>query len=214
MNDHGMLSEEQLDFLCEMMNIAVGNAATGLSQMLHRAVNMEIPAVYVLPSEKAPSFLADPSLPVSCVKMSMVGDIAGDLFFLVREEQKVKLIRLAEQAMGVVTRDGADIDLSALAEIANIIGGIFLTAIHDFCKLNIYHTVPILAEDMVQSLLDESLATVTRQGQKVLLIENVFVLDENGKNPITTFLLVVPTAESIQTLVNSIREARKMYGSQ
>jgi chemotaxis protein CheC len=207
MKNQQLLSEEQVDFLREMMNIGAGNAATALGQMLRCEVNVKIPTVHVLPAPKAPSVLGDPSLPVACVRMGIVGDVVGELFFIVPAEQRANLTHLAERAVGMRRSE----DLSALTEIGNILAGVYLTAIHDFCQLNIYHTVPMIAIDMIQALLDESIASLSRQVQTLILIENEFIVEEKR---IRTFLLMIPAVQSVKTLVDSIVGARMAHGSQ
>ena len=223
MSNQEMLSENQVDFLREMMNIGAGNAATALGQMLRCEVNVEIPTVHVLPVPKVPSVLGDPSLPVACVRMGMVGEVVGELFFIVPADQRVDLIRLAEQAVGFRISDAStglstsfefrhdSEDLSVLTEIGNILAGVYLTAIHEFCQLHIYHTVPTIAIDMIQSLLDESIVALSRQVQALILIENEFIVEERR---IRTFLLLIPAVQSVRTLVDSIVGARKAYGSE
>jgi len=216
MNDMELFSQGQLDFLGEMMNIGAGNAATAFSQMLQSEVNIEIPVVHVLPSLKIPSSLSDPSLPIACVRMDMVGDVAGALYFIVPNEDKVNLIHFIERTMlggiGVnpLTRrfsDSAvpDLDLSVLEEMGNILAGVYLTAIHDFCRLNIYHSVPTIAIDMIQSLLDESIVALSHEFEVVIMVEAEFILKTNR---IRTFLLVVPAVQSVTVLVDSIEQAR------
>ena len=41
-------TDEQLDFINEMMNIGAGNAATALQQMLQRRVDLAIPNILKL----------------------------------------------------------------------------------------------------------------------------------------------------------------------
>jgi chemotaxis protein CheC len=215
MNNQELLSAEQVDFLREMMNIGAGNAATALGQMLRCEVNVEIPTVHVLPAPKAPSVLGDPSLPVACVRMGMVGDVVGELFFIVPAGQRADLTHLAERAVGFRISDfGLRSDsenLSALTEIGNILAGVYLTAIHEFCKLHIYHTVPTIAIDMIQSLLDEAIVALSRQVQALILIENEFIVEERR---IRTFLLLIPAVQSVRTLVDSVEGARMAYGSE
>ena len=210
MNDIEVLSEEHLDFLREMMNIGAGNAATAFTQMLQCEVEVRIPTVHVLPAPKAFSILGDPSLPVLCVRMGMVGDAMGALFFIVPDEQKKNLTHLVERATPGLEKKSPDVDLSVLTEVGNIIAGVYLTAIHDFCGLHIYHSVPTLAIDMIQSLLDESFAALSLQVQTIILIENEFIVEENR---IRTFLLMIPAAQSVKILVNSIGQAMMAYGA-
>ncbi len=259
MNNEKHFSEEQLDFLREMMNVGGGNAVTALSQMLQRDVEMKIPTVHSVPAAQVPPILGNPSLPVTCVRMGMVGDAAGHLFFIVPDEHKAKLIHFVRQATpgplqlrnaesgtqsmlshqslvdsqqpvskvhiknGDLTNDcrlptglrnpnsapgspqSHDMDLSIVIELGNIIAGVYLTAIHDFCKLNIYHTLPALAIDMIQSLLDEAITALSREAQIVFIIENEFIVEEHH---IKTFFLMLPTTTSVQKLVGSMEHAR------
>ena len=211
MNPSGPFSEEQLDYLVEMMNIGAGNATTALSHLLQCEVAMKLPGVEVLSAGRVPSALGDPSLPVVCLRMRLVGDLTGSLFFLVPDDQKTRLSDLAEQAMLGPKKENPDPDrvLAALAEIGNILAGVYLTALHDFCQLNVCHSVPVLAVDMLQALLDESLARQSGEGPAVILIKNEFDI---GPEQFGTFFLILPSAASVQALVDSMSEAGKMYG--
>jgi len=219
MNDEKqLLSTEQVDFLTEMMNIGAGNAATALTQVLKCRVDIVIPRVFVITGAQELSILDSPSLPVVCARMGMVGDVSGGLFLIVPEKQKEDLISLAEQAMpetsqswraGLTNQESDDLKLSVIAEIGNVVAGVYMTAVHDFCKLNIYHTVPTVATDMIQALLDESLVSLSRQVQHIIVVENEFMVKEKR---IRTFLVMIPSVESVKTLVGSIGKARMAYG--
>lgn len=215
MNDENkLLSAEQLDFLEEMMNVGAGNAATALTQTLQCQVDIVVPRVFVTTDVQELSIIHNPSLPVVCARMGMVGDASGGLFFIVPEEHKNDLIRLAEQAMtgvsqswraGLTGQESEDIKLSIIAEVGNIVAGVYLTAVHDFCRLNIYHTVPTLATDMIQALLDESLVRLSRQVQHIIVVENEFLI---AQKLIKTFLVLIPSVESVNILANAIGQAK------
>lgn len=211
MNEQQLFSEEQLDFLCEMMNIGVGNAAVAFTQLLQQEVDVKLPVVQTVPVAQVAFTLDDPATPVVCVKMTMVGDVTGDLFFVVLDEDRTELTRLVQRATPGPNTQGAELEVTVLAEVGNIIAGVCLAAIHDFCKLNIYHTVPTVAIDMVQSLLDQSLSTLSRQGQTMVVIETEF--DMASERRFRTFFLLLPSARSLQTLVDSIAQARMAYGA-
>lgn len=203
-----IFSEEQLNFLKKIINIGAGNAAAALEQMLQKKVNLKVTALRFFPIKKMPFVLGDPSLPVICAKMKMEGDLIGSVFFVVPDEQKMKLISLAERAMLNPDEKVIDEDNSVVAEIGNIIAGNYFTAINDFCDLNINYSVPRIAIDMVQSLLDESLAAESGESQKLLLAENKFITDGDY---ITTFLLMIPSMRHLEEFVDLIEKARKEY---
>ena len=79
-----------------------------------------------------------------------------------------------------------------------------MTAIHDFCRLNVYHTVPTIAIDMIQALLDEMLADLSRQVQSIIVIENEFIVEHKH---ITTVLIMIPSVQGLKVLLNSIVQA-------
>jgi chemotaxis protein CheC len=204
-----LFTDEQLDFVKEMMNIGAGNAAASLQQMLQCPVDLKIPRVHVLPAPDVPSVLEKPASVVACVRMGMVGDIKGSIFFIVPEEHRKALSDMAQRALMGSRQKQEEVELSAVAEIGNILSGVYLTAIHDFCGMNIFHTVPVLAIDMIQSLLDEALAKTSLQFQIAILVENEFVLQERH---IRTILLVIPAADSVEPLINALGRAKKVYG--
>lgn len=206
MKDKELLTKEQLAFLREMVNIGAGNAAAAFSQMLHCMVDVTIPEIYFFPASQIPPFLKDPARPFAGVSMNMVGDVKGKLFYLVLDERKERFIEIVKKAAPGGNEGGVVVDISVLEEIGNILAGVFLVSIHDFCKLNIYHTVPEMRIDMVQALLDESIASTTAGTSQIILIESEFVVKEEN---ISTFFLIIPDKESIQTLAYSIEDARK-----
>ena len=206
MKDKELLTKEQLDFLREMVNIGAGNAAAAFSQMLHCMVDVTIPEIYFFPASQIPPFLKDPARPFAGVSMNMVGDVKGKLFYMVLDERKERIIEIVRKAAPGGNEGGVVVDLSVLEEIGNILAGVFLVSIHDFCKLNIYHTVPEMRIDMVQALLDESIGSIVAGTSQIILIESEFVIKEEN---ISTVFLIIPDKEYIQTLAYSIEDARK-----
>ena len=50
MSARELFSEEQLDYLEELLNIGAGNATTALNHLLRSEVNMKLPRMEVLPA--------------------------------------------------------------------------------------------------------------------------------------------------------------------
>lgn len=209
MTNAAQITDEQMDFLKEMLNIGSGNAVTALSQMLHCDVDIKLPHIHIVTAREAASIIGDPSMPFACVKMGMVGDIRGEIFFIVSELEKEKFVRLVEKTTYGVEQKG-HADLSVLEEVGNILAGVYLTAIHDFCRLNIFHTVPALKTDMLQSVLDELLIDMEKQEDRFLVVRHeLAVTQKDAAANITAFLflILIPSAASIGVLLDSIKDA-------
>jgi chemotaxis protein CheC len=206
------LTAEDMDYLEEMMNIGAGNAATALEQILQGKFEMHMPDIHIIPPPKVLSVIGDPSETVTCVKMNMIGDVQGEVFYVVPQASKTYLAQSAESSAGI-ERKNSDIPYtSVIKEIGNILAGVYFTAIHDFCKLNIYHTIPLIAQDMIQSILDESIARRGVSGSVILLIVNKFSATLLKNKNITSFFICLPDKESEKVLFDSIKEARKLCG--
>jgi len=210
-----LLTEEQLDFIREMMNIGAGNAVTALQRMLQCRVDLIIPKVHVLPVVQVSTILENPASLVACVRMGMVGDISGAMFFIVPEKSSKALVSMAEKALLGLSKlpwqKSEEVELSVVVEIGNILSGVYLTAIHDFCGLNVYHTVPVLAVEMIQPLLDEALIKTSMQIHTAVLVENEFLMEEHH---IRTLLLIIPSLESVKPMIDALGQAKKAYGSE
>ena len=207
-----ILTKDQLDYLEEMMNIGAGNSATALEQILQKKFEMHMPKIYVVPPQKIISLIGDPLELISCVKMKMLGDIRGEMFFIVPEAMQDYITRLAEHTAQIEKKDGGGPDTSIIEEIGNILAGVYLTAIHDFCKLNIYHTIPLTAHDMAQAVLDETIARMGTDSRVLLVIVNMFTSALQKKSPIQAYIMIIPSADSEKVLLDSIKGAMKIYG--
>ena len=165
------------------------------------------PGNILFPGFAVTSFPERPGQTFAGVSMNMIGDLKGKLFYLVQDERKERLVEIMQNASaGRRKQRGVAVDLTVLEELGNILAGVFLVSIHDFCRLNIYHTVPELRIDMIRALLDEAIASTTTGTSRIILIESEFVI--KGEN-ISTFFLIIPDRDSIHKFVDSIEDARK-----
>ena len=99
--------------------------------------------------------------------------------------------------------------MSAFEEISNIIVGVFTYSIHDFCGLNVYHTVQDSRTDVLMSLLDESIAARARGNTEFILIETLFQVDAKLKRNITVCLLLILAVDSLEVFAGSIKKVRE-----
>lgn len=198
--------EMELNYLTEMMSIGAGNAATAFEQLLHRKIDLKVPSVKILSPMKVTQVLGEPSMIVSCVVSGMLGDVTGDIFFVMQGRDRADILNIIMESYPGSDKKNIELQQSMLTEVTNIICGVFLTAIHDFCKLTIFHTVPFLATDMFQSIVDESIAKASIQSNELLLIECEFIISEKN---IKAHLILIPSPGSIRKLVDSMQAARK-----
>lgn len=199
-------TNEQLDYLNELFNIAAGNAVTAFSQFLNTAVTMKESEVLWLPDQEAALYgFKETGGEATGTRMNLVGDIIGGISFIVRTEDRKDLVKIAEKAlMGQEFSENKELSLSVVAEIGNILAGAYLNAIFNFCGLRIYHTVPIVEVNTVQTLLDELLQRMKDKSSLVVAVHSIFVIQ--GTQIATCFILGCPD-RYVEIFINSLKAA-------
>lgn len=93
----------KMDILKEVGNIGAGNAATALSKLLDKPIDMAVPMVQMLPFEAVADRVGGAENLVLAVFFRVEGDAPGNLFFILSPEAAKKLLhRLA----GITMDDG------------------------------------------------------------------------------------------------------------
>ena len=100
-------TELQLDALRELANIASGNAATALSQMLGREVGVSVPRVLALPLADAVEACGSPDEAITSVVIPLDGDIDGLVLLLISPDGADALCQLLGVDAGSEIGDSA-----------------------------------------------------------------------------------------------------------
>ncbi len=194
------LNYKELDALKEVGNIGAGNAATALSQILGKRVDMTVPSARVLSLEKVPEILGGTEKLVVGVYLRMFGDIQGNMMFLLPTESAERLVKML---LGVSEEGGiaGEISQSAIMEVGNILASSYLNALSQFANLTIVPSTPALAYDMAGAILGAILYEVSELSDQVLLIETDFL--GNGE-AIKGHFFVLPDLPSLGVLLKAV----------
>jgi chemotaxis protein CheC len=195
----GNLSLQQLDALKELGNIGAGNAATALSQILDKKVDMSVPRVKVYPIEEIPELFGGSENIVVGVLLRMFGDMQGSLMFLLDEESAYKLLDM--MMVTGIEHITDEISMSAIMEVGNIISSSYLNSLSFFSNLTIVPSTPGFAYDMAGAILGTILFEVSEMSDQVLLIETDFL--GNGE-AIKGHFFVLPDLPSLGSLLKSV----------
>ena len=77
----------ELDLLKELGNIGAGNAATALSQLLNKEINMNVPLAKIVSFNEMMDLMGGSDRPVAAVFLRMEGELSGSLFFVLSLEE-------------------------------------------------------------------------------------------------------------------------------
>ena len=195
--DYSSLSMIQLDALKEVSNIGAGNAATALSMLLNKKIDMSVPSVNVVRLEDVVEATGESEVCGTVVRV--LGDIAGNIL-LVFEEDTVK--NIIGKLIGSETDVNSEMGQSVLCEIANIISASYMNSIAQLTNLAIAPSVPAVAYDMLGAILTTTFIESNQYDEYILDIETIF-LDDTEEN-IGGHFYYIPMPGSLEKILKSI----------
>jgi chemotaxis protein CheC len=175
-------NDMQLDALRELANIASGTAATSLSQMLGREVDIDVPTAFALPLADAVDATGDAAEAVTGVALELEGSLAGIVLLLIRADGADTLCSL----LGV--EPGSEVADSALGEIGNILGASYLNALGSMTGLELLPSTPQVINDLLGAIVSTVLAQTVGHGDVALVLDSE--LDVSGSPCAISFMLL------------------------
>lgn len=186
------LSEIQLDALRELANIASGTAATALSQMLAREVEINVPRALALAPADAVESCGDAESVVAGVVVPIQGHIDGIVLLLIPDDAAGRLCGL----LGV--RAHTEWGDSALREIGNILATSYLNALGAMTGLEMEPAPPHLHVDMLAAIVSTLLVDACAADELALVLDSELTV---SGEPCQISFLLLPTCGQIFDLL-------------
>jgi len=195
------LSPVAIDCLREIGNIGSGSAASALSQMLGKGIEMHVPDVRVLDYQSVIDEMGGPEKIITGILVTLCGDINGMIMFLLEDTfAKVVLSTfLGKDNVNVIELD--ENDFSAIKEMGNIMAGSYLGAVSTLTGLTIDMSVPSMTVDMMGAIMNAPMIEFSEVGEQVLFINDGFIIDQVDIN---SNIILIPTVESLDILMKKL----------
>jgi CheC, inhibitor of MCP methylation len=194
------LNQMQLDVMKEIGNIGSGNAATALSMLLQRRIDMSVPNVWLTELEGIADIIGQLDSAQAVVYVKVEGEVSGKaVFFFPLESAEIIIEGLfySSEQPDLFT---CEIAQSALKEIGNIMVSSFLIALTQLTGIQMQPSVPVLAIDMAGAIMD---AILLDEG---LLEDNVLFIDTqiSGIPEIEGQFMYIPDEGSLTKLLGAL----------
>lgn len=197
------LNEKQLDLLNEIGNIGSGNAATALSTMIGKKVEISVPSTKVVPISQIPFLFENPEEIVCAIKMKMQEDVEGEILLIFNSLTVKELTKILT---GNPINDITNLDEfteSMLKEMGNIMCGSYVTALSGFSNFFINPQPPEIAVDMISAILSEVSLSVSVIEDYILLIETSIEIEGIDKE-LSGYLLLLPDEKSLKKILEKL----------
>lgn len=198
--DKIVLTDRQKDILKEMANICAGNAATSLSQLLNRKIEMNVPHVDFMPVASVPEAVGGAEALVVGVVFQVFGDAPGVILLLFPQKD-------ARVLAGILTGKSDDggifteMDQSAVKEAGSILTGAYLNTLTTFTQLGLIPSTPGIVMDMAGALIDYILIQLAAVTEYALLIDSEFV---DAEKSVKGHFFLLPNPGSLESILSAI----------
>lgn len=199
------ISPMHLDILKEIGNIGAGNAATSLSTLLDKKIDMKVPDVSIVTFDEMMELAGGAENVVASVFLRLEGDAPGNMFFMLSLKQATKFVHqmTGDNSFSFETPPYSEIGLSALQELGNILSGSYLSALSDFTNLSLYPSVPALSVDMVGAIIGYGLIELSQVSDHAIVI-NTSLTEDGTDGSVEGHFFLLPDPSSFHVIFESL----------
>lgn len=172
--DNREFSPMELDVIKELANIGGGNAATAISQLVGKFINMSVPTIEILDYNEVYGKIMSEDQPVVAVSMRMMGTGSGNFLFVCTEENAEKLVKMMLPPDFPLDEE---MEYSALSELVNIVVTSYLNALSRMLDISLISSVPAITVDMFGAILSYAYMESEQYDDQVMIIKNEFLYD-------------------------------------
>lgn len=195
------LNSVDIDALREIGSIGTGNAATSLSGVLDKKIEITMPEVRIMEYNEAIATMGGPEKIVSGVLKKLSGEINGIVLFI----QTLDFINVVLES--VLKRKVNDyqeleeLEISALTEIGNIVISSYITPIATMTDTKIDLSTPYISINMLGAILSEPMVAYGYQTDKLMTINGNFIY--NNKE-VYSNLILAPDISSLNYILKQL----------
>lgn len=201
------ISNMHLDILREVGNIGAGHAATALSKLLNKKIDMRVPNVRIVTFDEMMDLAGGAENIVASVFLRVEGDAPASMFFILPLQQATTFIQqmIGDTSFSFDKPPYDELALSALQELGNILSGSYLSSLSDFTNLSLYPSVPALGIDMVGAILSYGLIELSQVSDLAIVIDTALNEDElTVSESIKGHFFLLPDPDSFEIIFKAL----------
>ncbi|ASJ16092.1 chemotaxis protein CheC [Thermococcus chitonophagus] len=163
------LDEFAKSALVETFNIGASHAATALSQMTGKEVNISVPNLRIVAIKHVPEIVGE-DVKVA-VYIELGKDFSSHAFFIADYDDALKMFDIIMGNPPGTTKEMDEMVKSSFMEMGNILISAFANALSEFLGITIEQSPPSLAIDFLPAILDFALADIGKYCDYTIILE-------------------------------------------
>lgn len=196
------LSEMQLDALRETGSIGAGHAATALSQLVGRAIDIDVPTLEVISVADVPSVFGGAETLVAAIYTRLLGDLSGGMLFVAPRDASLALVDLLRSRETGTARSLGSEEQALVSHAAQILISSYLAAVARLADLSILPAKPAFALDMAGAILEGATAEIGVKAEAAVLQRTRFHAEDD--TAVDAYLFFMPDPDGLEVLLGRL----------
>ena len=193
----------ELDALKELGNMGAGHAATSLSKLLGKYIDMSVPEVKTAKISELDKIINVTEFVGGTLARlnNQEGEEVGYLYVVFPKDSSLRLIEML-----VGTDSLGELEISALVEVGNILSSSFCNAIADFLGIVLMPSPPNFAMDVVLVVIDSVVAYLSQSTEDLIIFKTEL---KDDSNTISIYLILLLNEKFLENIMKIVR--KKFY---
>ena len=198
------LNPIQLDALQETGNIGCSHAATAVSIMVNKQINISVPTIKIkkiIDLHETLKTFSEDNQKIVGVYLELTNEFHGSILFLLPIQSALILSDLLLCQEPGTTKELDEMGQSAITEVGNVVVSAYTNALGAFLKTTIMLSPPSFASDMPNAFLEKISKTIGAETTHALIFDTVF----KGENDLfKSYFVLLPSPQSLDALLKKL----------
>ena len=194
---------KKLDILKEVGSIGSGQAASSLSAILNKKIDVSLGQTSFVKMNDFTSLIGGPNQIILVVHAELVGEISGIIQIVFKRDYALRLIDLVLGKPKGTTRLVDEMEQSAFSEIGNILFGAYLSSLSNMLGIKVLFSATNTTYDLAGAIMDFSLIKVAANADKILTIDTKLIISDEA---IDGNIIVLFKEESLKKIISVIED--------
>ncbi|MDQ1253180.1 MAG: chemotaxis protein CheC [Euryarchaeota archaeon] len=197
MIDLGNLSAMELDVLNELGNIGSGHAATSLSILFDKDVDISVPKIRIVEIKNIYNELINGVVAGVLIALESLDEGRSGYLYIMLPENSSK--QIVTDLLGMENTDN-EMYASTVMEIGNILSSSFCDALAEFMDIVLLPSPPSYAMDSPTAIIDSVVSQMAKSSEHIIIFGTSLRTDSN----IEIFLSLLPEQGLLDSIMKTV----------
>lgn len=200
------LRSAEINALTEVCNLGMDHAATALSQLMGKSVEIQVPRLRFLDTEGFSRLLAEQE--VTALHLQILGNVRGSIIIILHPENSSRILELLLGRGPCPGEALSEMENATLLEVGNILASACLNALGTSLKMTLLPSVPTMIRGSAPELMSRVMENGGESGT-VVMLDTVFSVSDafcGGS------IFLIPATASLEAILAALGNHERVAG--